>query len=74
MSSKSLRARERPDLLGSGAEPTVIWGIPDYAWYSHGDAGESFAPHHRYAVVMLIDQEYETRVSSCAGRYARLEV
>jgi ferredoxin len=43
-----------------GAELTGICEIPDYAWYSHGDDGVPIDCHHRYAVVMLIDQEYDT--------------
>ena len=43
-----------------GAELTGICEIPDYAWYSHGDGGVPIECHHRYAVVMLIDQEYDT--------------
>jgi reductive dehalogenase len=43
-----------------GAELTGICEIPDYAWYSHGDGGQPITPHHKYAVVMLIDQEFET--------------
>ncbi|MGI9261580.1 MAG: Fe-S protein, partial [Woeseiaceae bacterium] len=43
-----------------GAELTGICEIPDYAWYSHVDNGEPVECHHKYAVVMLIDQEYDT--------------
>jgi reductive dehalogenase len=43
-----------------GAELTGICEIPDYAWYSHGDGGVPIECHHKYAVVMLIDQEYDT--------------
>ncbi len=43
-----------------GAELTGICEIPEYAWYSHVDNGEPVACHHKYAVVMLIDQEYDT--------------
>ena len=43
-----------------GAELTGICEIPDYAWYSHDGAGNPIDCHHRYAVVMLIDQEYDT--------------
>ena len=43
-----------------GAELTGVCKIPDYAWYSHGEDGAPIEPHHKYAVVMLIDQEYET--------------
>lgn len=43
-----------------GADLTGICEIPRYAWYSHYDDGRPLQPYHRYAVVMLIDQEYET--------------
>jgi len=43
-----------------GAELTGICEIPAYAWYSHVDNGVVVEPRHRYAVVMLIDQGYET--------------
>ena len=43
-----------------GAELTGICEIPDYAWYSHVDGGRPVECHHKYAVVMLIDQEYDT--------------
>ena len=43
-----------------GAELTGVCEIPDYAWYSHVDNGVPIDCHHKYAVVMLIDQEYDT--------------
>jgi reductive dehalogenase len=43
-----------------GSDLTGICEIPDYAWYSHNEDGTPIAPYHRYAVVMLIDQGYET--------------
>ena len=43
-----------------GAELTGICEIPDYAWFSHDEKGAPIDCHHRYAVVMLIDQEYDT--------------
>ncbi len=43
-----------------GAELTGVCKIPDYAWYSHVDGGKPVECHHKYAVVMLIDQEYDT--------------
>jgi ferredoxin len=43
-----------------GAELTGICEVPRYAWYSHVDHGEAVDRHHKYAVVMLIDQEYDT--------------
>jgi reductive dehalogenase len=43
-----------------GAELTGICEVPRYAWYSHVDGGKQVECHHKYAVVMLIDQEYDT--------------
>ncbi len=43
-----------------GADIAGICEVPDYAWYSHGADGKPAAPKHKYAVVMLIDQEYDT--------------
>lgn len=43
-----------------GADLTGICEIPDYAWYSHGPDGKPIEIKHKYAVVMLIDQGYDT--------------
>ncbi len=43
-----------------GADLTGICEIPDYAWYSHTVDGSAIEPYHKYAVVMLIDQGYDT--------------
>ncbi|MFT5351062.1 MAG: ferredoxin, partial [Gammaproteobacteria bacterium] len=43
-----------------GAEITGICEIPDYCWYSHNVDGSEIIPNHKYAVVCLIDQGYET--------------
>ena len=43
-----------------GADLTGICEIPDYAWFSHGAKGEEITPYHKFAVVMLIDQEFDT--------------
>lgn len=43
-----------------GADLTGICELPDYAWYSHGPDGSVIEPRHKYAVVMLIDQGYDT--------------
>lgn len=43
-----------------GADLTGICEIPEYAWYSHRVDGQAVACYHKYAVVMLIDQGYET--------------
>ncbi|MBI3452034.1 MAG: Fe-S protein [Rhodospirillales bacterium] len=47
-----------------GADLTGICEIPRYAWFSHKEDGTAIAPYHRYAVVMLIDQGYETMEGS----------
>ena len=43
-----------------GADLTGVCEIPDYAWYSHGANGDPIAKRHKYALVMLIDQGYDT--------------
>ncbi|MCL4800123.1 MAG: Fe-S protein [Burkholderiales bacterium] len=43
-----------------GADLAGICEVPRYAWYSHGQDGTPIEPKHKYAVVMLIDQEYDT--------------
>ena len=43
-----------------GSELTGICEIPRYAWYSNRKDGSSIPYNHKYAVVMLIDQGYET--------------
>ena len=43
-----------------GADLTGICEIPDYAWYSHGPDGQRIEIEHKYAVVMLINQGYDT--------------
>ena len=43
-----------------GADLTGICEIPEYAWYSHGPDGKEIEMRHKYAVVMLIDQGYDT--------------
>ncbi len=43
-----------------GADLTGICEIPAHTWYSHNGDGDPVEPYHRYAVVMLIDQEYDT--------------
>jgi len=43
-----------------GSDLTGICEIPRYAWYSHKEDGSEIKPYHRYAVVMLIDQGYDT--------------
>jgi reductive dehalogenase len=43
-----------------GSDLTGICEIPRYAWFSHEEDGLALEPYHRYAVVMLIDQGYDT--------------
>jgi ferredoxin len=43
-----------------GAEMTGICEMPRYAWYSHKEDGTPIEPYHKYAVVMLIDQGFDT--------------
>jgi len=43
-----------------GVDLAGICEIPDYAWYSHRPDGTPCEPYHKYAVVMLIDQGYDT--------------
>jgi reductive dehalogenase len=43
-----------------GADLTGICEIPRYAWFSHKENGAEIRPYHRYAVVMLIDQGFDT--------------
>jgi ferredoxin len=43
-----------------GADLTGICEVPRYAWFSHKEDGTPIEPYHRYAVVMLIDQEFDT--------------
>lgn len=43
-----------------GAEMTGICEIPRYAWYSHRKNGTAIEPYNKYAIVMLIDQGFET--------------
>ena len=43
-----------------GAHMTGICELPDYVWYSHKEDGAPIEPYHKYAVVMLIDQGFDT--------------
>ncbi len=43
-----------------GSDLTGICEIPRYAWSSHKEDGREIEMYHKYAVVMLIDQGYET--------------
>lgn len=43
-----------------GSAITGICEIPDYCWYSHDKRGKPIEPYHKYALIVLIDQGYET--------------
>ncbi len=43
-----------------GADMVGICEVPAFAYYSHELDGTPIAPYHKYAIVMLIDQGYET--------------
>lgn len=43
-----------------GSAITGICEIPDHCWYSHDKRGKPIEPYHKYALVVLIDQGYET--------------
>jgi reductive dehalogenase len=47
-----------------GADMVGICAVPDFAWYSHHDDGAPIEPYHKYAIVMLIDQGFETMEGS----------
>lgn len=47
-----------------GADLTGICEVPRYAWFSHKEDGREIAPYHRHAVVMLIDQGFDTMEGS----------
>lgn len=43
-----------------GSDMVGVCEVPTYAWYSHNGAGEEITPRHRYGIVILLDQGYET--------------
>lgn len=43
-----------------GSDLTGVCEIPRYAWNSHKEDGTPIEMYHKYAVVMLIDQGYDT--------------
>lgn len=43
-----------------GGDMVGVCEVPEYAWYSHNGAGEEITPRHKYGVVILLDQGYET--------------
>ncbi len=53
-----------------GSDLTGICEIPRYAWFSHHADGEEIVPYHRYAVVMLVDQGYDTMEGASGDDWA----
>ena len=43
-----------------GGDMVGVCRVPTYAWYSHDGAGNEIEPAHRYGIVILLDQGYET--------------
>ena len=52
-----------------GADLVGICEVPRYAWFSHKEDGSEITPYHKYAVVMLIDQGYETMEGASGDDY-----
>ncbi|MFQ5613210.1 MAG: reductive dehalogenase, partial [Anaerolineae bacterium] len=46
------------------ADVVGICRVPEYVWYSHDLQGNPIEPRHKYAVVLLIDQGFETMDAS----------
>ena len=42
------------------ADMVGICEVPDYAWYSHDNDGTTIEPYHKYAIVIVTDQGFET--------------
>ncbi|MEM8861313.1 MAG: hypothetical protein AAGD96_23565, partial [Chloroflexota bacterium] len=47
-----------------GADIVGICEVPEYAWYSHQIDGTPIEPKHKYAIVMLCDQGFETTAAA----------
>lgn len=47
-----------------GADIVGICAVPEYAWFSHDLVGNPIEPEHQYAIVLLLDQGYETMAAS----------
>ena len=43
-----------------GGDMVGVCEIPKHAWYSHRGDGSVIEPDHKFAVVILLDQGYET--------------
>ncbi len=46
------------------ADVVGICEVPEYAWYSHDADGTPITPSHRYAIVLVIDQGFDTLEAS----------
>ncbi len=53
-----------------GSDLTGICEVPRYAWFSHKEDGTEIEPYHKYAVVMLIDQGYDTMEGASGDDWA----
>ena len=53
-----------------GADLTGICEVPRYAWFSHREDGTEIDMYHRYAVVMLIDQGFDTMEAASGDDWA----
>ncbi|MGB0576123.1 MAG: reductive dehalogenase [Alphaproteobacteria bacterium] len=42
------------------ADMVGVCEVPDYAWYSHDNDGMPIEPYHKYAIVIVTDQGFET--------------
>jgi len=54
---KSLGYFLRADIIG-------VCELPDYAIYANNDAGEPLELDHQYAIVIIVDQDYDTMAGS----------
>ncbi len=52
------------------ADLVGICEMPDYAWYSHDIKGVPIATRHKYAIVIVIDQGFETFEGSTGDDWA----
>ncbi len=43
-----------------GGDMVGVCEVPNYAWYSHDKRGDVIDPYHKNAIVILLDQGYET--------------
>ena len=52
------------------ADIVGICEIPEWAWYSHDVDGRPIEPRHKYAVVLVIDQGFDTMEGSSGDDWA----